>query len=44
MIGMRNIVIHGYRDVNLDVVWRVASADATDLLRILEPLLIEPED
>jgi uncharacterized protein with HEPN domain len=41
---MRNILIHAYTRVNLDDVWRVATRDAPQLIRLLEPLLVEPSD
>ena len=44
IIGMRNILIHAYTRVNLDDVWRVATRDAPQLIRLLEPLLVEPGD
>lgn len=36
-LGMRNIVIHQYWDVDLDVVWEVATRDIPALVRQLKP-------
>jgi len=36
MIGMRNRLIHGYFDVNLDVVWKTVKEDLPALLRNLD--------
>lgn len=42
--GMRDRLIHGYDDVNLDTVWDVAMTHAPDLLARLEPLLPSEPD
>lgn len=39
MIGMRNRLIHGYFDVDLDVVWQTVSEDIPSLKEYLEKLL-----
>ena len=39
MAGMRDALIHGYDDVDLDEVWKTAGADIPALLAALEPLL-----
>ena len=39
MIGMRDRLIHGYFDVNLDVVWSTISQDLPPLIAALEELL-----
>lgn len=39
--GMRDILIHCYDDVSLDVVWTVVSEDIPALLPLLERLLEE---
>lgn len=36
VIGMRNILIHGYFDVNLEVVWNTVQGDLPKLLAALE--------
>ena len=36
MISMRNRLIHGYFDVNLDVVWKTMKEDLPELLRRLD--------
>jgi uncharacterized protein with HEPN domain len=37
IIGMRNIVVHQYWEVDLDVVWEVATQDIPALVRELRP-------
>jgi uncharacterized protein with HEPN domain len=37
-ISMRNRLIHGYFDINLDVVWRTVKEDLPDLLVKLEEI------
>ncbi|MEX0600093.1 MAG: DUF86 domain-containing protein [Rhodothermales bacterium] len=39
MTGMRDRLIHGYDDVNLDVVWDTAAHDIPALLKQLEPFI-----
>lgn len=39
---MRDKLIHGYDDVDLDEVWRTVSADIPPLLTLLAPL--EPRE
>ncbi|MCX5977666.1 MAG: DUF86 domain-containing protein [Coprothermobacterota bacterium] len=39
MIGMRNLMIHDYDDVDLQVVWRTVQHDLPSLIVRLEPLL-----
>ncbi|WP_242523312.1 DUF86 domain-containing protein [Thiocystis minor] len=43
MISLRNRLIHGYRVVQLDIVWRVVQRDLPPLIETLRPL-IPPED
>ncbi len=38
MIGMRNVLIHGYDAIDLIEVWRVAIEEVPALVRKLEPL------
>jgi uncharacterized protein with HEPN domain len=33
MVSMRNRLIHGYFDVNLDVIWKTVKEDLPALLR-----------
>ena len=40
--GMRDRLIHHYDDINLDIVWQVATEEVPALLSQLEPLL--PKD
>jgi len=39
MIGMRDRLIHGYFDVNLDVVWETVTNDLLPLIEKLEKIL-----
>ncbi len=43
MIGMRNMLIHGYDIVDLDVLWKTVEEDLPALIATLEPI-IENED
>jgi uncharacterized protein with HEPN domain len=38
VVGMRNRLIHGYFDVDLDLVWNTLEVDLPALLAVLEPL------
>ncbi len=39
MVGMRNRIVHGYDQVDPDIVWRVATEDVEPVLAALERLL-----
>jgi uncharacterized protein with HEPN domain len=39
IIGMRNRLVHGYSDVNLDILWAVIMEDLPHLIRILNTIL-----
>jgi uncharacterized protein with HEPN domain len=39
MTGMRNRIVHGYDDVDPDIVWRVATEDVEPVLAALERIL-----
>jgi uncharacterized protein with HEPN domain len=39
MVGMRDRLIHGYFDVNLDVVWETVTSDLPLLINKLEKLV-----
>jgi len=39
MVGMRDRLIHGYFDINLDVVWETVTQDLPPLIGHLEELL-----
>ncbi len=39
MIGMRNMLIHDYDDVDLETVWQTVQRDLQDLITLIEPLL-----
>ena len=46
MIGIRNRVIHGYFDVNLETVWGVITKEIPEILPVLESLVksLEKDD
>ncbi|MFN3706300.1 MAG: DUF86 domain-containing protein [Thermoflexales bacterium] len=44
MIGMRNVLVHGYFDIDLDVVWEAAIRDAPALKPRIEELLKRLEE
>ena len=39
IIGMRNRLVHGYFDINLDVLWQTVQDDLPLLVAEIEPLL-----
>lgn len=39
MMGMRNRIVHGYDNVDPDIVWRVATEDVEQLLAVLERIV-----
>jgi len=41
MVGMRDRLIHGYFDVNLDVVWETVTEDLPSLVAKLEKILAD---
>lgn len=41
MIGMRNRLIHGYFDIDLDIVWQTVSKDIPPLKPLLEKVIDE---
>ena len=43
IIGMRNRLVHGYRSIDWDVVWRTIQEDLPALIARLEPMLPEQE-
>jgi uncharacterized protein with HEPN domain len=44
MIGMRNILIHEYDDIDLDIVWVTVERELPLILDIVARLLIETEE
>lgn len=42
--GMRDVLVHDYRGIDLDVVWVAATESAEALIAALEPLISEFED
>jgi uncharacterized protein with HEPN domain len=43
IIGMRHILVHGYFEVDLEIVWKVIERDLPVLKRQTEGLLLESE-
>lgn len=44
MTGMRNRLIHGYFDINLDIVWDTVVKDLPPLITDFEKMIEESED
>jgi len=44
MVGMRDRLIHGYFDVNLDIVWGTVTEDLPRLIAALEKIIPEQDD
>lgn len=40
MIGMRNRIVHGYDDLDPDIIWRVGSEDIEPVIAALERALV----
>lgn len=43
MVGMRNLLIHDYDDVDLQIVWQTAQHDLPRLITLIQPL-VPPEE
>ncbi|HYH80155.1 MAG TPA: DUF86 domain-containing protein [Longimicrobium sp.] len=43
MAGMRDVLIHAYGKVDLAELWGIATHDASELIRNLEPLVPPPD-
>jgi uncharacterized protein with HEPN domain len=43
MAGMRDLVIHAYRSIDTDEVWKAISISIPALIELLEPLVYEPD-
>jgi uncharacterized protein with HEPN domain len=39
MVGLRNRLIHGYDEVDFDILWQIVSSDLPPLIKNLEKLL-----
>lgn len=39
IIGTRNVIVHGYDQIKLQIVWDIVSKNLNDLKRLLEELL-----
>lgn len=45
IIGLRNVLVHNYAEVDLDIVWGVISLSIPRLIPAIEPLIpLEPSD
>jgi uncharacterized protein with HEPN domain len=44
MIGMRNVVVHDYADVDLALVWKTVRKDLPDLIPCLRAILAKDGD
>ncbi len=44
IIGVRNIIVHGYFNLNLPIIWDVVANEVTDLRRHVEALLRELDE
>jgi uncharacterized protein with HEPN domain len=44
MAGMRDVLIHAYRDINPDEVWKAVSISVPALLTAIEPLILTEGD
>ncbi|MBW4695063.1 MAG: DUF86 domain-containing protein [Lyngbya sp. HA4199-MV5] len=42
--GMRDVIVHEYDQIDLDVVWDVVQKKLPELLTLLQPLLPSPEN
>ena len=38
IIGMRNRLVHGYNEIDFDIVWKTVSEDLPSLVRALEEI------
>ena len=43
IVGMRNRLIHGYYDIDLDIVWRTIKEDVPPLITELEKIIVDEE-
>lgn len=44
MVGMRNVMIHDYDDIDLGVVWETVQNDLSPLVKHLEEVVPPPEE
>ena len=44
IVGMRNRLIHGYYDIDLDIVWKTVEEDIPPLVIELEKIIANEED
>ena len=43
IIGMRHVLVHGYFEIDLDIVWAVIEKDLPALKNAVEAILRQPE-
>ena len=43
IIGLRNVLVHGYLGINLERIWDIIERDVPDLQRTVEAILREPD-
>ena len=43
IVGMRNRIVHGYYDINLDIVWATIQKDISPLIEALEKYLADDD-
>ena len=41
MAGMRDVIIHGYFGVTIELVWRVATKDIPELRDVIEKIIVD---
>ena len=44
IIGMRHVLVHGYFEIDLDIVWAVIEKDLPSLKIAIEAILLQPAD
>jgi len=44
IVGMRNVLVHGYFDIDTDIVWDAVARDVPALRRALDALLADLEE
>jgi uncharacterized protein with HEPN domain len=43
IVGLRNVIVHEYGDVNYDIIWRIATRDVPALIEALERIVPPPD-
>lgn len=44
IIGLRNVLVHQYAEVDIDILWGVATEHVPELIELLEPLIPLPPE